>query len=95
MKILYVCINFALLAGLIVLFARKTIVKLFSSRRKAINEALDEAQRLEEMTPPELVEPEFPQDPEAPPWPRSRPWRRGKWPRCGRPRPGSAGSCTG
>ncbi len=66
MKILYVCINFALLAGLIVLFARKTIVKLFSSRRKAINEALDEAQRLEEMTPPELVEPEFPQDPEAP-----------------------------
>ncbi len=54
MQFLYASINFLLLAGLIVLFGRKTIVKIFKSRRERIDQALSEAESIEktEYTPP-------------------------------------------
>ena len=54
MQFLYASINFLMLVGLIVLFGRKTIVKIFKSRRERINQALSEAESIEktEYTPP-------------------------------------------
>ena len=57
MEIQYVLINFLILAAIIVLFCRKTIIRMFSERRKQINLELDEAERIEQMEEP--VEPEF------------------------------------
>ena len=57
MEIQYVLINFLILAAIIVLFCRKTIIRMFSERRKQINLELDEAERIEQMAEP--VEPEF------------------------------------
>lgn len=45
MEIVYYLINFAILAGIIVLFARKIIVSIFADRRKKINADLDEAEK--------------------------------------------------
>ncbi len=52
MEIQYVIINFLILAAIIILFCRKTIVRLFRSRREQIEAALDEAERLEQAKPP-------------------------------------------
>ena len=54
MQFLYASINFLMLVGLIVLFGRKTIVKIFKSRRERIDQALSEAESIEktEYTPP-------------------------------------------
>lgn len=54
MKIQYVIINFLILLGIIVLFCRKFIIRLFSSRREGIIRALEEAERIEKMSPPQL-----------------------------------------
>lgn len=51
MEVLYTIINFLILAGLIFLFARKTIVSLFRKRREKINAELDEAERAEAYSP--------------------------------------------
>ena len=56
MAIQYVIINFLLLAALIFFTCRKFIVGIFRSRREAINRGLDEAERLEGLTPPVLPE---------------------------------------
>ena len=53
MKIQYVIINFLLLAGLLFLFCRKIIVRIFSDRRARILRELDEAERIERSAPPE------------------------------------------
>ena len=55
---IYQLINFLILAAIIWLFARKMIIGIFSSRRDRINQALDEAERLEQgdMPLPELPE---------------------------------------
>ena len=54
MQFLYAIINFLLLIGIIVLFGRKTIVKIFKSRRERIGRELDDAEAIEktEYTPP-------------------------------------------
>ena len=52
MKILYVIINFLILAGILFLFCRKFIIRLFSDRRRRILEELDEAERIEKSLPP-------------------------------------------
>lgn len=57
MEIQYVIINFLILAAIIFLFCRKTIVRIFSERRKQINLELDEAESIELMEEP--VQPEF------------------------------------
>lgn len=44
MEILYYIINFLILAGIIVLFGRKTIVSIFRNRRTKINSELDRAE---------------------------------------------------
>ena len=54
MEIQYVIINFLILAAIIILFCRKTIIRLFRSRREQIEVALDEAERLEQAEPPVL-----------------------------------------
>ncbi len=59
MKILYYLINFAILAGIVLLFGRKIIVSLFRSRRENIAKALDEAERGPEV-PEELPEEPLP-----------------------------------
>ena len=52
MEIQYVIINFLILAAIIVLFCRKTIVRLFRDRRERILRELDEAERLEKLATP-------------------------------------------
>ena len=47
MKIQFVIINFLILAAIIILFARKTIIGLFRGRREAILRELDEATLLD------------------------------------------------
>ena len=47
MEFVYSLINFLLLAAIIVLLLRKTIIKIFTSRRERINAELDEAEALE------------------------------------------------
>lgn len=59
MQIQYVIINFLILAGLIALFCRKTIIRLFSERRKNIVRALEEASQIENSVPPAATEPAF------------------------------------
>ncbi len=61
MAIEYVIINFLILAGIIVLFCRKTIVRLFRNRRQTILSQLDQAERLEQLEPPTLTEAHFDQ----------------------------------
>ena len=61
MEIQYVIINFLLLAALLVLFARKTVIRLFSERRKSILRSLDEAEEIENTPPPAAEEPSFAQ----------------------------------
>ena len=63
MKIQYVIINFLILAGIIFLFARKMIVKLFRSRREMILAQLDEAEQIENAPDPVPGEPVFPATP--------------------------------
>ena len=60
MEIQYVIINFLILAGIILLFCRKMIVKIFRSRRERILQELEEAERLEKAEPPQppVMEPE-------------------------------------
>ena len=62
MEILYACINFLLLAGLIFLFGRKKITAIFRDRRKEIDRALDEAEKAENYRPaaPVLPAPSLP-----------------------------------
>ena len=57
MKILYVVINFLILAGLLFLFGRKTVLRLFRGRREAINSALDAAEAMENAPAPVLEQP--------------------------------------
>ena len=57
MKILYVVINFLILAGILFLFGRKTVLRLFRGRREAINRALDEAEAMEHAPAPVLEQP--------------------------------------
>ena len=54
MQFLYAIINFLILVGIIVLFGRKTIVKIFRDRRERIDRELDDAEAIEktEYTPP-------------------------------------------
>ncbi len=59
MEIQYVLINFFILAAIIFLFARKTIVRLFKNRREAILRDLDEAEELDKTVLPHFVEPSF------------------------------------
>ena len=59
MEIQYVIINFLILAAIIILFARKTIIGLFKNRREAILRELDEAQELEKTEIPVFEEPVF------------------------------------
>lgn len=59
MEIQYVIINFLILATIIFLFCRKTIVHLFSDRREKIFRELDEAEQLEKLAVPEKPEPIF------------------------------------
>lgn len=54
MEIQYVIINFLILAGIIILFCRKTIIGLFSTRRQKILRELDEAEAQEKAELPEL-----------------------------------------
>ena len=59
METRYVIINFLLLAGLLVLFCRKTVSRIFSERRQRILRALDEAEEIENTPPPDAEEPVF------------------------------------
>ena len=59
MEIQYVLINFLLLVGILFLFARKTIIKIFCGRRERINSQLDEAELIENSTAPVFEEPVF------------------------------------
>ncbi len=59
MKIHFVIINFLILAGIIFLFCRKTIVRIFKDRRERINRELDRAQELEDMMPEDEAQPDF------------------------------------
>ncbi len=52
MEIQYVIINFLILAGIILLFCRKMIVKIFRTRRERLLQELDEAERIEKSAPP-------------------------------------------
>ncbi len=63
MEIQYVLINFLLLVGILFLFARKTIIKIFRGRRERINMQLDEAELIENSVAPVLEEPVFEQLP--------------------------------
>ena len=56
MRIEYVIINFLILAAILFLFARKTVISLFCGRRARINQALDEAEKIEAMELPEQAE---------------------------------------
>ena len=51
MEILYAVINFLILAVIVVIIGRKSIVKKFESRRNRINEELDEAEKIENYVP--------------------------------------------
>ncbi len=51
MIFVYSLINFLILAAVILLFGRKTIVSIFRSRRERIERELDEAQRIENSEP--------------------------------------------
>ena len=51
MIFVYSLINFLILAAVILLFGRKTIVSIFRSRRERIGRELDEAQRIENSEP--------------------------------------------
>lgn len=59
MEIQYVLINFLLLVGILFIFARKTIIKIFRGRRERINLQLDEAELIENSTDPVFEEPVF------------------------------------
>ena len=59
MEIQYVIINFLILAGILVLFCRKMIVRLFRDRRERILRELDEAEQLEKLEVPVKPEPAF------------------------------------
>lgn len=54
MKIFYVIVNFLILAGILFVFFRKTIIRTFSDRRRRILEELDEAERIEKSVPPSV-----------------------------------------
>ncbi len=62
MEFQYVIINFLILAGLIVLFCRKMIVRIFRTRREKILRELDEAQQIENSAPPTIPELVFEDD---------------------------------
>ncbi|MBQ8600481.1 MAG: F0F1 ATP synthase subunit alpha [Clostridia bacterium] len=66
MEIQYVIINFLILAGILFLFCRKMIVRIFRSRRERIQQLLDEAEALEKRELPVyediLEEPHLPVD---------------------------------
>ena len=50
MQFVYAIINFILLAAILYIFARKIIIKIFVSRKERINQELDEAEKLAEIT---------------------------------------------
>ncbi len=51
MEFLYAIINFLILAAIVLLLFRKSIISLFRDRRKRINEELDRAEAIESYTP--------------------------------------------
>ena len=65
MKLAYVIINFLLLAGIVLLFFGKTIVKIFRSRRERLLQQLDEAEQIEQMPQPQR--PALPEEEETVP----------------------------
>ena len=54
MEIQYVIINFLILVGILVLFCRKMIVKIFRTRRETIEQQLDQAAEIEARPAPVL-----------------------------------------
>ncbi len=50
-------INFLILLAILVLFGRKTVIRLFRDRRERINAQLDEAELLEKQQPPAPLQP--------------------------------------
>lgn len=56
MQLHYIIINFLILLALIVLFCRKTIVRIFKERYEKINADLDEAEAAQRLEMPELQE---------------------------------------
>lgn len=63
MELQYVIINFLILAGIIAIFCRKMIVRIFRTRRDNILHDLDEAEQLENSIQPVLSEPVFEAEP--------------------------------
>lgn len=61
MEIQYVLINFILLAVILVIFGKKTVLRIFRTRRENILSELDDAQRIEEIPEPVFKEPVFQQ----------------------------------
>ncbi len=55
MQIQYVIINFLILALILFLFGRKLVVSIFSSRRKRIEQELNEAEEIENSPAPQLL----------------------------------------
>ena len=56
MEIQYVIINFLILVGILFLFCRKMIVKLFRTRRETIEQQLNEAEEIESRPTPVLTD---------------------------------------
>ena len=56
MEIQYVIINFLILAGIIIIFGRKTILSMFNSRLEKIKNELDEAEETEARSLPSCTE---------------------------------------
>ncbi len=56
MKLIYVVINFLILAGILIFFCRKMVIHLFVDRRNKILRDLDEARRIENSEPPKAPE---------------------------------------
>ena len=69
MKIVYYIINFLILAAILFLFGRKTVLSLFRGRRERINRELDEAEALERASVEQLTpaKPEDGPEPDAEP----------------------------
>lgn len=57
MEIQYVIINFIILVGILAIFCRKTIIRLFGTRRETILRELDEAEQIENSAQPVMKEP--------------------------------------
>jgi len=59
MEIQYVIINFLILVGILLLFCRKMIIRIFKTRREDILNRLDEAEKIESIELPVITEPRF------------------------------------